>query len=146
VSQLVLSDNGLDGHLPPGLGKPTHLAVLNLNGKRPATYLGCTSIDLHNSSVSDDLYTLGLARVLVHLCNFCAPHDEVPDVFHRYPNLQHSFWGGNALAVPLPASIGTLRNLTGVSFDINAMSGAIPLSWCALAALPSRWTAASAPT
>jgi hypothetical protein len=59
-------------------------------------------------------------------CNFCALNGTVPDVFHLYPDLQHTFWDGNDFTGTLPASIGVLRNLTGTSFDINRMSGALP--------------------
>jgi hypothetical protein len=47
----------------------------------------------------------------------------------QFPNLQFSYWDGNGFTGTLPASVGKLRNLSRISFNINQLSGEMPPSW-----------------
>ena len=75
-----------------------------------------------------------LSKLIQFNCNFCALAGPVLDIFDNFPALQFSYWDGNSFTGTLPASVGKLKNLVRISFNINNLSGEMPASWGALAA------------
>jgi hypothetical protein len=58
-------------------------------------------------------------------CNFCALSGTFPDVFSasKFPKLWQTFWDGNGFSGTLPASVGTIKTMRVMSFNINNFGG-----------------------
>ena len=69
-------------------------------------------------------------------CNFCALSGTFPDKWSpdKFPRLSQFFWDGNGFSGTLPASVGSLKTLTTLSFNINNFRGKFPVSFCNTAA------------
>ena len=66
-------------------------------------------------------------------CNFCCLSGPFPDdLFVNQPNLEESYWDGNAFNGSLPSSINNLTGLTKISFNLNSFTGKIPSKLCPL--------------
>jgi hypothetical protein len=102
VIQLILKDNGLEGRIDPSIGNLTRLQVLNLNGKRPASYHGCTTTNLGNTSIPEEIGRL----------------DELQELWLEYSCLSGS----------IPASIGRLTSLRVLKLHANFLHGNLPVS------------------
>lgn len=101
VTEISLEHNGLSGALPQAIGNLTHLRVLNLNGGRPASYMGCDGNNFHNSSIPDSLYSL----------------TSLESVNFEY----------TCLSGELSDQIGRLTQMVNFSIHGNYLSGSIPL-------------------
>ena len=75
-----------------------------------------------------------LTKLIQFNCNFCSLTGPVLDIFDSFPDLEKTYWDGNGFSGPLPPSVGKLKKLTRLSFNINNLSGAVPESWSELAA------------
>jgi len=73
-----------------------------------------------------------LSKLIQFNCNFCSLTGPVLDIFDHFPALQFSYWDGNGFTGTLPASVGKLKNLARISFNINNLSGEMPASWSEL--------------
>ena len=75
-----------------------------------------------------------LTKLIQFNCNFCSLKGPVLDIFDSFPNLEKTYWDGNGFSGALPPSIGKLKKLQRLSFNINNLSGPMPESWADLAA------------
>eukprot|EP01084_Bolivina_argentea_P125797 222832_1 len=63
--------------------------------------------------------------------NFCAFSGQFPsDILDKIPNVNLLFWDGNNFSGTLPQNVNKLQYLTGLSFNINNLNGAIPETYC----------------
>eukprot|EP01043_Picozoa_sp_COSAG02_P057216 COSAG02_NODE_6907_length_3295_cov_55.638611_5_plen_142_part_00 len=51
---------------------------------------------------------------------------EFPDILANKPNLEEMYWDGNNFTGKIPPSVGSLKALTKISFNLNSMSGPFP--------------------
>ena len=122
LTELSLHGNCLSGEIPRSLNHSVNLNTLKL-GRNPITG-------------SFPWYLSGLTKAVQLNCNFCALTGVVPDdAFLNWPELEETYWDGNGFTGTLPSSLGTLKKLTRVSFNINQFSGPLPASWAAMPAL-----------
>ena len=139
VTRLVLSENGLSGHIPSSLGGLTNLWVLELSdngfgGAIPSDLGNLSDLRFLNlsynqlsgsipSSLGDltNLVTLSLA-VNDHLSG------SIPSSFGSLTNLEHLDLVLNDLSGSIPSFLGDLTNLWYLSLADNDLSGSIPSS------------------
>ena len=106
VTGLSLQDNGLRGLLPASLGNLTRLTSLQLDGKQPLSYSGCSSTNLQYSALPPSFYALR------HLQTFTA---------------EDACLGGTL--TDGDAGIGALTALTVFSIHQNRVSGPFPFGF-----------------
>jgi hypothetical protein len=51
---------------------------------------------------------------------------EFPDILANKPLLEEMYWDGNNFTGKIPPSVGKLKALTKISFNLNSMSGPFP--------------------
>jgi hypothetical protein len=130
------------GTLPAAIGQLRSMVNISLHGN----YIGGTIpaamdqlSELMTFKLGRNPFTGGfpdmrkLSKLIQFNCNFCALSGPVLDIFDHFPALLFSYWDGNGFTGTLPASLGALKNLQRVSFNINNLSGEMPVSWGALA-------------
>ena len=71
-----------------------------------------------------------LSKLAIFEGNFCAFSGPLPDIFDSWPELYEIYWDGNAWTGSLPPSIGKLKNLVELSFNIANLTGPVPESYC----------------
>eukprot|EP00036_Acanthoecidae_sp_10tr_P019393 CAMPEP_0206308288 /NCGR_PEP_ID=MMETSP0106_2-20121207/11781_1 /ASSEMBLY_ACC=CAM_ASM_000206 /TAXON_ID=81532 /ORGANISM="Acanthoeca-like sp., Strain 10tr" /LENGTH=323 /DNA_ID=CAMNT_0053739321 /DNA_START=69 /DNA_END=1037 /DNA_ORIENTATION=- len=110
--------NYLSGSIPPEMNLMTGLTTFKL-GRNPFTG---GFPDMRN-----------LTKLVQFNCNFCSLTGPVLDIFDNFPNLEFSYWDGNGFTGGLPKSVGKLKKLSRISFNINSLSGPVPTEWVGLA-------------
>jgi hypothetical protein len=76
-----------------------------------------------------------LTKLTVLEGNFCAFSGPLPDIFDSWPDLYEIYWDGNAWTGSLPPSIGKLKNLVEMSFNVANLTGLVPDSYCDIKSL-----------
>ena len=112
VTGLDLSDNGLNGEIPPELGNLSNLQVLVLSSNQLS---GEIPSELGN------LYNLKVMYLIYNLLS-----GEIPPELGNLPNLEELSLGLNHLAGAIPAELGNLSNLQVLVLSSNQLSGEIP--------------------
>ncbi len=112
VHSVALSNNGLEGSIPPEMGKFSKLVGLwlnfnNLSGPIPA--------ELGNLANLEDL-SLGYNSL----------SGTIPPELGNLANLKDLGLGGNGLSGPIPPELGNLANLAYLRLGGNSLSGTIP--------------------
>ena len=118
VAGLSLSDNGLDGEIPPELGNLTHLQSLDLSGN---WLTGEIPPELSNAvNTRSRLYAHAAKGTLLESGNLA--------------NLEELSLNGNQLSGEIPLEMDTLTNLEGLRLGNNRLTGCISTT---LADVPS---------
>ncbi|RWV96411.1 hypothetical protein GW17_00040878 [Ensete ventricosum] len=112
---LSLDNNQLSGALPPAVGNLTRLEKLYLNGNGLQGEIPKSFRNLRQLTVCDLSFNKLEGRI---------PH-ELTDMtsLTRYLNLSRNLFTG-----PLPAEVGSLKNLEALDISKNRLSGEIPSS------------------
>lgn len=106
VTGISLQNNNLKGTFPASLGDLSRLAVLSVDGARPASYAGCTSTDLQYSALPPSFYTLAQLQVFT---------------------AEDACLGGTLLdGAGYGAGVGSLTALTTFSIHQNRVTGPFP--------------------
>ena len=136
VTELVLSDNGLSGTLPPELGDLTHLRVLRMVNNqlsgRLSPELGRLSslmeLDLGLNQFSGEIPAeLGRLTNLIGLN--LSDNDlsgAIPAELGNLGQLKRLNLASNRLSGSIPSELGRLKNLNGLDLAHNQLSGSIP--------------------
>ena len=112
VTQLNLSNNRLNGHLPPELGMLTELRRLELPGNRLQGY------------VPD---AIGDLAALTHLdLRWNSLDGQIPMSLANLTRLASLLLSANRLTGPIPPDLGGLVHLTRLDLSHNELSGEIP--------------------
>jgi hypothetical protein len=109
-------------NFPPNVGALVHLKEAKF-GRNPIC--GTASAVLAGFTTLTNLTKFN--------CNFCCLSGEFPDIFSNKPALQEAFWDGNNFTGRIPPSVASLKALTKLSFNLNSLSGPVPVG---LAQLP----------
>uniref|UniRef100_A0A7N0VLS4 non-specific serine/threonine protein kinase n=1 Tax=Kalanchoe fedtschenkoi TaxID=63787 RepID=A0A7N0VLS4_KALFE len=117
VTEIWLSEQKLDGVLPPSIGNLTFLRVLHLSssslhGEVPK------EIDLNSLSISYN--------------NFSG---QIPSDLGEAVQLEYLDMAGNSFEGSIPASLGRLRSLVYLDLSSNNLSGPIPKDLATIASL-----------
>ncbi|RZR84344.1 hypothetical protein BHM03_00011153 [Ensete ventricosum] len=112
---LSLDNNQLSGALPPAVGNLTRLEKLYLNGNGLQGEIPKSFRNLRQLTVCDLSFNKLEGRI----------PDELTDMtsLTRYLNLSRNLFTG-----PLPAEVGSLKNLEALDISKNRLSGEIPSS------------------
>ena len=141
LQKLYLQNNDLTGSLSPKLGQLTELTELyidrnkNFGGTIPAEIGALTK--LTGINISQTAIGGAIPQALtgcVSLKNFMAfstqLSGEIPDFWDRLPNIGVlQLYGNPGLVGPIPATIGTLKNATGIQLKECNLTGNIPASF-----------------
>ncbi len=136
VTELLLSDNQLDGELPPELGNLSNLVGLalsynGLNGEIPLELGRLSSLEW--LSLSDNRLNGAIPSELGSLVNLedLALHDNrlsgaIPSELGNLVSLGGLSLNYNQLSGEIPSELGDLANLTLLELFDNQLSGEIP--------------------
>ena len=136
VAWLELEDNGLEGPLPPVLGRLDRLQSLNLldnklTGPVPkeiGTLRNLIYLDLGENDLTGpipaELGQLGELQGLYLLKSGLT--GSIPPEIGNLRNLVHLIFYGNQLSGQIPPEIGMLSNLQVLDLSRNSLSGPIP--------------------
>jgi hypothetical protein len=115
---MQIHGNFISGTLPPEIDNLEHLVDHKL-GRNP---ISGTLPPLKKPKLKLQKYN----------CNFCALSGTFPDVFSPsgFPALTQAYWDGNGFSGTLPASIGSLKTLETLSFNVNNFAGEFPAEFC----------------
>ena len=146
VSELRLKDNGLNGKLPPQIGKLTHLTYLSLrdnylDGEIPSEignltqlkYLSLWSSDLEGD-IPAEIWTLTELKVLNIGDNYELGGIIAPEV-GNLTALDTLILNWGKVSGGLPEEIGNLTNLRLLEIQQNQLVGKLPLSMTSLSQL-----------
>ncbi|CAM6038456.1 unnamed protein product [Sphagnum compactum] len=143
VTNLVLSNLGLNGNLGYGLDTFQSLVVLDLSQNNLAGNLpnplppSIQQLNLEGNQFSGNI--LYSPQQLSKLTNLNLSHnqlvDAIPDIFTNLNNLQTLDLSFNSLTGPLPGSLGDLAALTVLNVQNNQLSGSLPIDLSNLANL-----------
>ncbi|CAM6012525.1 unnamed protein product [Sphagnum balticum] len=143
VTNLVLSNLGLNGNLGYGLDTFQSLVVLDLSQNNLAGNLpnplppSIQQLNLEGNQFSGNI--LYSPQQLSKLTNLNLSHnqlvDAIPDIFTNLDNLQTLDLSFNSLSGPLPGSLGDLAALTVLNVQNNQLSGSLPIDLSNLANL-----------
>ncbi|MXW21321.1 MAG: hypothetical protein F4Z95_10995 [Gammaproteobacteria bacterium] len=112
VVAIALSNNGLEGSIPPEIGQLTGLVELSM------------SLNQLSGGLPSELGNLTSLEILILLNNqFSGP---VPRGIGSLPNLTFLDASYNQLSGPIPLELSTLSTLEILTLDGNQLSGAIP--------------------
>ncbi|GLT32004.1 hypothetical protein SLA2020_067010 [Shorea laevis] len=111
--RLDLSNSGLSGSIPPGLGHLTKLRKLSLGSNQLNGSIPPEIGKLHN------LVTLDLSSNCLS--------GSIPQEFGGMKNLYFLRMDKNQLSGPLPPTLGLLHRLKHLNFGTNQINGSIPL-------------------
>ena len=136
IAELELSDNGLNGELPPQLGSLANLEHLGLwrnqlTGNIPPQ-LGDLSklhvLGIAGNQLSGEIpYQLGGLANLTHLnLDVNGLSGRIPAELGNLANLKELWLSQNQLTGPVPAQLGKLSNLTMLRIENNNLSGVLP--------------------
>ena len=122
ITGLDLAGKGLDGQIPPSLGRLTGLTTLdlsdnNLTGELPRQLAHMTELTTLN--LGDDPDTEGRNRLT----------GEVPSWVGDLSNLVTLNLSGNEFGGTLPAQVGNLNHLAHLNLSDNQLRGMIPSSF-----------------
>ena len=139
VSQVSLSNNNLQGVLPPEIGDLSQLKILylynnQLTGELPDSLWKLDELtELHlssnqfNGSISSQIANLTqLKKLFLHNNQFSG---NIPQEIGNLLNLQYLYLSGNQLTGQLPESIGNLTSLLQLYIGDNDFTGSIPTSY-----------------
>eukprot|EP01084_Bolivina_argentea_P142066 249597_1 len=141
INNVALDWNCLGGILSNKMGQNwPNLRYLQLHGNWfygtiPQNLDNCRELEILKFGRNPISGTIPVYKNLKKLqkfnCNYCAITGEFPESnLLNMPVLQQLYWDGNALTGTLPSTIGTLKHLTAMSFNINSLSGIISASLC----------------
>ncbi len=145
VTELQLSDEGINGNIPPELGNLSSLTKLDFNenaltGTIPAALSSLSNLvelDLgDNNLVGQIPPELGIMLNLTYL-NLCenALTGQIPPELGLLSNLQNLLLLQNQLTGSIPAELADLDSLQYLSISSNQLSGCYPVeleAWCAI--------------
>ena len=147
VRELHLASLGLEGFIPPSLGKLAMLEILDLFGNRlggeiPAElsglrkleelYLGSNSL---LSVIPSELGDIASLRILDLASNHL--RGSIPTELGKLGNLSALHLNGNSLTGDIPAALSRMTSLRILHLRGNELSGCVPLE------LPDLWVDAS---
>lgn len=126
LEQIWIHGNFLSGTLPPELDNLENLVDHKL-GRNPI-------------SGTLPAFTKPKLKLAKYNCNFCALTGTFPDSFSpaKFPVLSQAYWDGNGFSGTLPGSIGTIKSMTTMSFNINNFGGEFPTAFCGTKATDCR--------
>ena len=137
VTRLVLSGNGLEGHLPPEIGDLTNLERTwlgsnDLTGPIPPE-LGDLS-GLRDLALNDNSLTGSIPAELGVLSSLQALRldgneltGSIPPEFGDLSGLERMWLSSNNLEGPIPAELGDLSSLRDLALNDNSLMGSIPV-------------------
>jgi hypothetical protein len=143
LRELWVEYSCLAGPLPLAFSNLTRLTVAKLHGNFFTGSIPSAAFNVMKDLSWFDVGRNPLSGPFPHLpnctklqkfsANFCALTGPIPrDALQNKPDLIHTFWDGNGFTGTLPSFDKVSQKLRGLSFDINALSGPIPESLCAL--------------
>ncbi len=112
VTGLLLADNNLQGPLPAGLGRLTHLSNLDVSGNR---------LEGEIPSELGQLANLGDLNLSGNQLE-----DEIPSELGQLANLGDLNLSGNRLKGEIPPELGRLTRLSNLNLSYNPLTGEIP--------------------
>ncbi len=136
VSELLLYENQLRGHIPPELGNLSNLTVLNLysnqlSGTIPSELGNLSSLEALalsenqlNGSIPSELSQLSNLQVLALWDNKL--RGSIPSELSELFDLEWLALSANQLRGSIPPELGNLTNLEGLNLSENRLSGTIP--------------------
>ena len=151
VTRLGLWRSGLNGRIPPELGRLNRLAYLDLSFNRLTggipPELGAldrlVSLRLNRNRltgpVPPELGELTGLEILV--LSFNALSGPIPPELGELSHLRFLWLDGNRLTGPIPPELGRLTRLDTLSLDGNRLTGPIPPEIAGLANLGNLWLA-----
>ena len=146
VSELRLDDNGLNGKLPPQIGKLTHLKYLSLrnnhlNGEIPSeisklTHLKYLSLwnNLLDGDIPAEIWTLTELKVL-NIGDNSELGGIIPPEVGNLTGLDTLIVNWGKVSGGLPEEIGNLTNLRLLEIQQNQLIGKLPLSMTSMSQL-----------
>ena len=136
VIGLVLSENGLEGTIPPEIGNLTNLDLLDLSGNELSGTIPPELSNLVNlrvlylsgnalsGEIPSELSKLtGLTRVSL---SYNQLSGSIPPELGDLVNLRDLYLSDNRLGGRIPSELGNLTNLIRLDFSGNQLSGEIP--------------------
>ncbi len=136
VIGLVLSENGLEGTIPPEIGNLTNLDLLDLSGNELSGTIPPELSNLVNlrvlylsgnalsGEIPSELSKLtGLTRVSL---SYNQLSGSIPPELGDLVNLGDLYLSDNRLGGRIPSELGNLTNLIRLDFSGNQLSGEIP--------------------
>ena len=112
VSELVLNENQLRGHIPPELGNLSNLTVLSLYSNQLS------------GTIPSELGNLSSLEVLALSANQL--NGSIPPELSKLSDLQVLALWDNKLRGPIPPELGKLSSLEWLDLSVNRMTGTIP--------------------
>ncbi|XP_039071167.1 probable leucine-rich repeat receptor-like protein kinase At1g35710 isoform X2 [Hibiscus syriacus] len=112
ITEIDLSDRGLGGNIPPGIGDLSALEYLDLSN---CDLSGELPTSLGNLSL---LHFLGLSRNYIH--------GPIPSALGQLTNLRTLSLAGNQINGSIPSALGQLTNLQILNLAYNQLEGSIP--------------------
>ena len=125
VIGLDLSDNGLEGELPPELGNLVHLEELDLSGNRLTGEIPPELGSLFQGQVTD------FSGPVLDLSNNRLS-GEIPPELGQMSQVEGLFLTGNRLTGEIPPELGNLTRLEWMKLDDNRLTGEAPTELCDL--------------
>ncbi len=149
LTELVLSNNNLQGTIPESIGDLKNVEVIRLNHNGlieviPSTIgsLGVLkTLWLHGNQLSGTIPTaIGNIKSLENLTiSNNRLSGQIPAAFGKLTNLETLWLQGNRLSGTIPDELGNLSSLIGIILSSNQLTGTIPQSFSKLQALQSLW-------
>ena len=136
VTELILSQNGLTGLIPPALGSLVNLMRLSLGGNdltgpipgELGSLVNLGSLSLGGNDLTGPIP--GELGSLVNLGSLSLGGNDltgpIPGELGSLVNLGSLSLWGNDLTGPIPGELGSLVNLRELSLNSNALTGPIP--------------------
>ena len=144
LTEIHIERNMLSGAFSDTMVRMDKLKVINFHGNNvtnvPPGIEALTDLrefKFGRNPVGGDAGTVlapfaNLTKLVKFNCNFCAITGQFPDIFaNKAATLAETFWDGNGLTGTLPPSLGALKVLTKISFNLNSLTGPVPKSLCA---------------
>jgi len=136
ISNLVLSENALNGYLPDNLDQLTHIQQINLSknlitGPLPERIIHLKQLrllDISGNQIADSLIPgLDQLEQLTHLNLFQNKfYGEIPQSIGNMHQLQYLNFGRNQLIGSIPESFANLSHLTRLNISFNQLDGMLP--------------------
>lgn len=112
LQQLILSNNQLSGSIPPEIGNLSNLQYLFLYRNQLS------------GSIPPEIGNLSNLQLLILFYNTLS--GSIPAEIGNLSNLQEIYLFGNQLSGSIPSTIGNLSNLLYLDLWMNQLSGSIP--------------------
>jgi len=149
VSELDLSDNKLNGSLPPEIGNLINLTSLKLQKNQLIGFVpleignlsNLTYLNLHINQLSGSLPTeiSNLSNLTYLNLNTNKLSSIIPSSLGNLSNLTTLILSNNLFTGNIPPELGNLSNLSSLFLQSNKLSGGLPISLATLPNLGSLW-------